>query len=99
MPHLRDPVRLCQPILEFLRGGKRPAWEIEDELARQFNVTDAEREKLYPNIGKMSVWTNDVAFALKRLKEDHKIDHEPRKRKAPKGGYRYIYYLASAPSP
>ena len=92
---LRDLALLRSPILELLRGGKRSAWEIEDELARQFNVTDGERAQIYAKAGRMSVWTNDVAWALARLKEDRKIDSEPRKRRAPKGGYRGIYYLSS----
>ena len=66
---LREHALLCPPILEYLRGGKRPSWEIEDELARQFNVTDDERAQIYAKTG-MSVWTNDVAFALKRLGEE-----------------------------
>jgi hypothetical protein len=91
---LRDHALLCAPILEYLRGGKRPSWEIEDELARQFIVTADERAQIHAKTG-MSVWTNDVAFALKRLKEDRKIDREPRKRRAPNGGYRGVYYLFS----
>jgi len=88
---LRDHALLCPPILELLRVGKRPSWEIEDELARQFNVTDADRAQIHAKTG-MSVWTNDVAFALKRLREARKIDRETRKRRAPNGGYRGVYF-------
>jgi restriction endonuclease Mrr len=91
---IRDLAQLRSSILEFLRGGKRPAWEIENELARQFNVTDDEREQIHANSG-TRVWTNDVAWALARLKEERKIDREPRKCKTPNGGYRGIYYLSS----
>ena len=89
---LRDHTTLCAPILELLRDGKRPAWEIEDELARIFNVSPKERAKIYVRTG-MSVWENDVAFALKRLVEDRMIVREPRKRRAPNGGLRGVYQL------
>jgi hypothetical protein len=89
---LRQHALLCPQILEYLRAGKRPACEIEDELARQFNITDAERAQIHVKSG-MPVWTNDVAFALKRLREDRKIGCEPRKRRAPNGGYRGVYFL------
>jgi hypothetical protein len=35
---LREHALLCPPILEYLRGGKRPSWEIENELAWRFNI-------------------------------------------------------------
>jgi len=63
---VREHHLLCGPLLEFLQAGERAAWEIEDQLARQFYVTAEERAQTYPNTG-MSIWTNDVAFALKRL--------------------------------
>ena len=43
---LRDHALLCFQIVEYLRAGKRPAWEIEEELAVQFNVTATERADL-----------------------------------------------------
>jgi hypothetical protein len=91
---LRNITLLCPPIIEFLRDGRRHSWEIEDELARQFNITADERAQVHLNCG-VSVWTNDMAFALKRLREDRIIDCELRKRRAPNGGYRGAYYLTS----
>jgi hypothetical protein len=38
---------LCQPILDYLCDGERPAWEIEEELAKQFKLTEAERAQCY----------------------------------------------------
>ncbi len=90
---LRQHDLLCQPILDFLRAGERPAWEIEDELARQFHLTDAERAQRHPRSG-CPVWTNDVAFALKRLRQDGKIGRETGVKRVPNGGNRGIYYLA-----
>ena len=34
---------LRQPIIECLRHRDRPAWEIEEDLAKLFHVTHAER--------------------------------------------------------
>jgi hypothetical protein len=88
---LRDHDSLCQPILDYLRDGGRPAWEIEEELAIRFNVTAAERAQRHP-ISRCPVWTNDVAFALKRLVEDRKI-RRARTARAPNGGTRGFYNL------
>lgn len=90
---LRDHALLCPPIVEYLRSGKRPAWEIEEELAAQFNVTAAERALIYPKSG-CPIWRNDVAFALKRLRQEGKIGCDGRRR-APDGGFRGIYLLKS----
>jgi hypothetical protein len=40
---LRELHLLREPILDCLQDGERPSWEIEDDLARLFNVTKAER--------------------------------------------------------
>lgn len=40
---LRQIKLLCDAVVEFLKSGSGPAWEIEDELARQFKVTEEER--------------------------------------------------------
>ena len=90
---LRDHALLCSPIVEYLRAGPRPAWEIEDELALQFKLTTAERGQVYPKSG-CPVWRNDVAFALKRLRQEGKIGCEG-KRRAPDGGLRGVYFLKS----
>jgi hypothetical protein len=74
---LRDPKLLCQPTVDYLVAGKRPSWEIEEELAVQFKVTKAERAEIHPNSG-CPVWRNDVAFALKRLREYKVIGLEKR---------------------
>ncbi len=83
------PVReinlLRQAIVDLLQSGERPAWEIEDELARQFRVTNEERVILQASGCPM--WRNDVAWALKRLVEQGKIACNA-KRKAPDGGTR-----------
>jgi len=89
---LRDHDLLCQPIIEYLADGERPAWEIEEELARRFNVTEAERAQRQPNSG-VPVFTNDVAFALKKLVEARRITRIGSQR-APSGGRRGIYRLA-----
>jgi hypothetical protein len=91
---LRDHELLCPPIIDLLRGDRRPAWEIEDELAKLFNVSPGERALLHPVSG-CPVWTNDVAFALKRLVEARKIGREKRKRRAPNGGLRGVYFLTT----
>jgi hypothetical protein len=88
---LRDHALLCSPLIESLRAGKRPAWEIEEELAVLFKITPSERARVYPKSG-MPIWRNDVAFALKRLREEGKIGCEGKKR-APDGGIRGIYFL------
>jgi hypothetical protein len=78
---LRDPDLLCQHIPDYLRDGERPAWEIEEELATLFKVTEAERAQRQPNSG-LPVFTNDVAFALKKLVEARRIVHlRPRRAK------------------
>ena len=88
---LREHALLCAPIIEYLRAGKRPAWEIEEELALQFKITPGERAQIYPKSG-IPIWRNDVAFALKRLREAGKIGSEGKKR-APDGGIRGVYFL------
>ena len=88
---LRDHASLCQPVIDYLRDGERGAWEIEDELARQFNLTSAERTQRHPNSG-CPVWTNDVAFALKRLVEARTIAASGKGR-APSAGRRGVYRL------
>jgi hypothetical protein len=93
---LREHDLLCQPILEYLRDGERPAWEIEEELARLFNVTEAERAQRQPNSG-VPVFTNDVAFALKKLVETRRITKLGRRR-SPCGGRRGIYRLGVSPT-
>src|SRR6266403_3168493 len=88
---LRDHDLLCQPIIEYLADGERPAWEIEDMLAMQFNVTDTERTQRQPN-SRMPVFTNDVAFALKKLVEARRITRVGARR-APGGGTRGSYII------
>jgi hypothetical protein len=88
---LRDHDLLCQPIIDYLQDGEHPAWEIEEELARRFNVTAAERAQRHPN-SNMPVWENDVAFALKKLVEARNITRV-RSRASPTGGTRGVYRL------
>jgi Mrr N-terminal domain len=86
---LRDPDLLRQPIIEYLADGERPSWEIEDMLAMRFHVTEAERAQRQPN-SRVPVFTNDVAFALKKLVEARRITRI-RSRRAPNGGMRGVY--------
>ncbi len=37
---LRQIKLLCDAVVELLKCGNRPAWEIEDEVAQQFRVTE-----------------------------------------------------------
>lgn len=92
---LRDHHLLCQPIIECLRHGDRPSWEIEEELARLFNVTEAERALMHDASG-CPVWRNDVAFGLKMLVQARTIGCIA-KRRAPNGGTRGIYRLRQSP--
>jgi restriction endonuclease Mrr len=89
---LRETKLLFNPILEFLRDGvHRPSWEIEDELARQFKLTDDELKQRNPK-GAL-VWPNNVAHALKELTKAKITDKEPKLRRAPRGGDRNVYFL------
>lgn len=81
-----------------MQGGERPAWEIEDELARQFKITEEERAMPRPS-GAGSVWENDVAFALKDLVEHGERGERGKitrvsERTAPDGGKRGVYRVA-----
>jgi restriction endonuclease Mrr len=90
---VRDYDLLCQPIVECLRDRDRPAWEIEEELTAQFKVTPAERALTHPKSGQ-SIWTNDVAFGLKKLMEARTIAHATAKpQRAPNGSRRWVYHL------
>ncbi len=88
---LRQIKLLCDAVVELLKSGSRPAWEIEDELARQFRVTEEERG-ICQSSG-CPVWRNDVAWALKQLVERGRIIREGSK-KAPDGGRRGLYELS-----
>jgi hypothetical protein len=66
--HVRPGIHqlLCEQIPEYLRSGKLPAWEIEDKLAKLFNVTDEELSQMYENTN-TPVWRNDVSWVLSEL--------------------------------
>jgi Mrr N-terminal domain len=87
---LRQIKLLCDAIVDLLQKGIRPAWEIEDELARQFRLTE-KKHRVCQSSG-CPVWRNDVAWALKQLVERGKITREGW-RKAPDGGRRGVYRL------
>jgi Mrr N-terminal domain len=87
---LRQIKFLVDAVIELLKSGNRPAWEIEDELARQFGVTDKERSVCQSS--GCPVWRNDIAWALKLLVERGGIIREGSK-KAPYGGTRGVYKL------
>ena len=89
---LRELHLLCNPIVECLRHGERPAWEIEEELAQLFHVTKAERAQIHEKT-RCPVWRNDVAWGFSRLVQDKKIQSTG-KRRAPTGGKREVYRLA-----
>jgi Mrr N-terminal domain len=87
---LRETKLLFEPILELLHGGvHRPSWEIEAELARQFNLADDELKQKNPKGG--LVWTNNVANAFKELRKAKIIDGKISR--APTGGYRNVYFI------
>ena len=88
---LRNHDLLCQPILDYLRDGEQPAWEIEEELAKQFKLTEAGRAQRYPKSG-MPIWESDIAFGLKKLVEARRISRI-NSRRAPNGGKRGVYRL------
>lgn len=88
---LRQIKLLCDAVVELLKSGNRPAWEIEDELAQQFRVTEKERG-ICQSSG-CPVWRNDIAWALKLLVERGRIIREGSK-KAPDGGRRGVYRLS-----
>ena len=87
---IREIKLLYSPIVAILADGKEhPAWEIEDELAKLFKVTEKERAILHRQSG-VSVFRNDVAHAFKQLVKDRKINHIA-DGKAPDGATRAIY--------
>jgi len=88
---LRQIKLLRDAVVELLKSGSRPAWEIEDKLARQFRVTEKERS-ICQSSG-CPVWRNDVAWALKQLIERRRIIPEGYG-KAPDGGRRGIYRMS-----
>jgi hypothetical protein len=87
---IREIHLLCGPIVTLLQGGERPAWEIEEELAKQFKVT--EKERAIPHAFGGAAWTNNVAHALKDLVNRKTIRNMGR-RKAPGGNKRSAYRL------
>ena len=90
---LRETKLLFDPIIELLRSGAHlSGWDIEEELARQFNLTADERKQMNPK-GKKLSWTDNVAHALKGLTNAKIIDSELKTRRAPNGGRRYVYFL------
>jgi restriction endonuclease Mrr len=87
---IREIALLYTPIVTILGDGKEhSAWEIEDELAKLFKVTEKERAILHPQ-SRVPIFRNDVAHAFKQLVKDRKIKHIG-DRKAPTGGRRAIY--------
>ena len=87
---LRQIKLLHHGIVDFLKAGSRPAWEIEDELAKQFKLIEKERALIHSS--GCPVWRNDVAFALKDLVERGRIVREG-SATAPDGGRRGVYRL------
>jgi hypothetical protein len=80
-------------ILDFLRSGPKPGWEIDDEVARRLNITPEERRS---KKGHQPALTNDVSWLVgKRLgpQGENLIAKMPGTRKSPYGGRRSTYYL------
>jgi Mrr N-terminal domain len=98
--HLRPNIHhlLCEQIPKYLTSGKLPAWEIEDRLAKLFNVSDKDLLEMHPNTN-TPVWRNDVAWALSELVHLGQITKLGNER-APsgKGGVRGIYMLKKSSS-
>jgi len=90
---LRELHLLREPIVECLRTGERPSWEIEETLAQQFNLTRAERALMHERSG-TAVWTNDVAWGLSRLVQEEVI-RGFKKQWSPDGKMRGVYRLLS----
>ena len=79
---------LFSPILNLLRPGERPAWELEKSLAAHFNVS--KREQLARLRNGHRAWENHVAWALSRLTRRRSVT-KLRTKTAPDGGRRGIY--------
>ena len=71
-------------------SGEKPAWELEDSLATDFQLTPRERRSVTGNGHR--AWENHVAWALSRLSRNKSITRVSEKA-APGGGRRGIYRL------
>jgi restriction endonuclease Mrr len=81
---------LFPPIFALLELGEKPAWELEDNLAANFQLTPRERRAVAGNGHR--AWENHVAWALSRLSRRKSITKVSVKA-APGGGRRGIYRL------
>jgi hypothetical protein len=80
---------LFPPIFGLLEFGEKPAWELEENLATDFQLTARERRAVLANGHR--AWENH-AWALSRLGRRKSIT-KVRVRAAPGGGRREIYRL------
>jgi hypothetical protein len=81
---------LFVPIFTLLEIGETPAWELEDNMAADFQLTSRERCAVLSNGHR--AWENHVAWALGRLSKRKSIT-KVRVKAAPGGGRRAIYKL------
>ena len=81
---------LSPPIFALLEIGEKAAWELEDNLAANFQLTPRERRAVLANGHR--AWENHVAWALGRLSRRKSITKVGVK-DAPGGGRRGIYKL------
>jgi Mrr restriction endonuclease-like protein len=81
---------LFPPMFALLKDGDRPAWELEDSLAAEFQITARERSAVLSNGHR--AWENHVAWALSQLRRRKSIS-KLRVEAAPGGGRRGIYRL------
>jgi hypothetical protein len=93
---VRFPPRtdLHQPILEMLARGPKSSWEIEKELARSFDLTEAAQKP--PSGKRYSPWRYQVSFALVDLGDNPRGTGQVervRTESRPDGGSMGIYRL------
>jgi hypothetical protein len=89
---VRDHELLTGAIVGLLRRSPKtwPAWEIEEVLAQQLQVTPEERALVHP--GGCPVFEKDAAFGLSRAVSRRWIKNVGKCR-APNGGSRSLYWL------
>jgi|HubBroStandDraft_4_1064222.scaffolds.fasta_scaffold1796291_1 hypothetical protein len=89
---VRNHELLSKAIVRLLNTSDKiwPSWEIEEILARQFEVTSEERALIHPE--GCPVFEKDIAFGLNRAVRRKQIQNLG-KRRAPNGGERCLYRI------
>jgi hypothetical protein len=92
---VRDHALLCEAIVALLKRSRKihPAWEIEELLAGEFQVTSDERSLMHP--AGCPVFGKDVAFGLSRAVRRKLIENVGNSM-APNGGTRCLYRSAAS---